>query len=223
MPRADDGAPGRRQARRMHTIAHVPTAAAPDASGRPLTRWSRRAAVAAPVAAVIAVVVGAPLYADDLSEAAATGRFVVANAITLGVLLLLGLALAGLYMEGERRLGTLGHAGFLAALAGVVLAAGGAWDSLFAVPWLADESPAVLDEPTGGSLLAGFVLSYLVLMIGHVLFASAWLRAGLASRGASIALIAGAALAIVPAPTALRLLPLAIGVALVARSAGRPR
>jgi hypothetical protein len=205
----------------MHTIAHAATAAAPELDHRPLSRWGGRAAVAAPVAAVIAVVVGAPVYADDLSEAAATGRFVVANAITLGVLLMLGLALLGLYVHGERRLGALGHGGFLVALAGVVLAAGGAWDSLFAVPWLADEAPAALDEPTGGSLLAGFVVSYLVLVIGWVLFASASLRAGLAPRGASIALIAGAVLAIVPAPTALRLLPLAIGVALVARSALR--
>jgi hypothetical protein len=205
----------------MHTIAHAATAGTSDQPHRPLPRWGARAAVAAPVAAVIAVVVGAPVYADDLSEAAATSRFAVANAITLGVLLLLGLALVGTYMHCELHLGALGHAGFLAALAGVVLAAGGAWDSLFAVPWIADAAPAVLDEPTGGSLLAGFVVSYLVLVTGWVLFASAALRAGLAPRGASIALIAGAVLAIVPAPTALRLLPLAIGVALVARAALR--
>lgn len=188
---------------------------------RPLPLWGARAAVAAPVAAVIAIVVGAPIYADDLSDAAATSRFVVANAITLGVLLLLALALVGFYMRGERRLGRLGHAGFLVALAGVVLAAGGAWDSLFAVPWLADEAPAALDDPTGGSLLAGFVVSYVVMVTGWLLFASASLRARLAPRGACVVLIAGAVLAIVPAPTALRLLPLAIGVALVGRAALR--
>lgn len=167
---------------------------------------------------MIAVVVGAPVYADDLSDAAGTSRFVVANAMTLGVLLLLGLALVGFYMRGERRLGRLGHSGFLVALAGGVLAAGGAWDSLFTVPWLADEAPAALDDPTGGSLLAGFVVSYLVLVIGWLLFASASLRARLAPRGASIVLIAGAVLAILPAPIALRLLPLAIGAALVGRA-----
>jgi hypothetical protein len=107
----------------MHTIAHAASAATSDQPHRPLPRWGARAAVAAPVAAVIAVVVGAPLYADDLSEAAATSRFAVANTITLGVLLLLGLTLVGTYMHCERRLGALGHAGFLVALAGVVLAA----------------------------------------------------------------------------------------------------
>ena len=39
-----------------------------------------------------------------------------------------------------------------------MLAAGGAWDSLFAVPYVADKAPAILDDPTGGSLLAGFFL-----------------------------------------------------------------
>jgi hypothetical protein len=197
----------------MHTMSHAaPAVAAPQVAERPLPRWGARAAVAAPVAAVVAVVVGAPVYADDLGDAALTNRFVVANAITLGVLLLLAVALVGFYMRGERRLGLLGHPG-------VVLAAGGAWDSLFTVPWLAREAPAVLDEPTGGSLLAGFVVSYLVMVTGWVLFATASLRAQLAPRGASIALIAGAVLAIVPAPTALRLLPLAVGAALVGRAA----
>jgi hypothetical protein len=204
----------------MHTMSHAaPAVAAPQVAERPLPRWGARAAVAAPVAAIVAVVVGAPVYADDLGDAALTNRFVVANAITLGVLLLLAVALVGFYMRGERRLGLLGHSGFLLALIGVVLAAGGAWDSLFTVPWLAREAPAVLDEPTGGSLLAGFVVSYLVMVTGWVLFATASLRAQLAPRGASIALIAGAVLAIVPAPTALRLLPLAVGAALVGRAA----
>jgi hypothetical protein len=206
----------------MHAMSHAAAAIAPqEAAQRPLPRWGARAAIAAPVAAVVAIVVGAPVYADDLGDAALTNRFVVANAISLGVLLLLALALVGFYMRGERRLGMLGHAAFLVALAGVVLAAGGAWDSLFAVPWLAREAPAALDDPSGGSLLAGFVVSYLVLVVGWVLFASASLRAGLAPRGASIVLIAGAVLAILPAPTALRLLPLAVGAALVGRAVQR--
>jgi hypothetical protein len=206
----------------MHTMSHAAVAIAPqDVAQRPLPRWGARAAIAAPVAAVVAIVVGAPVYADDLGGAALTNRFVVANAITLAVLLLLALALVGFYMRGERRLGMLGHAGFVVALAGVVLAAGGAWDSLFAVPWLAREAPAALEDPSGGSLLAGFVISYLVLVVGWVLFASASLRARLAPRGASIVLIAGAVLAILPAPTALRLLPLAVGAALVGRAVQR--
>jgi hypothetical protein len=204
----------------MHTMSPTTAAAAPPvpATGRRLSGWGARAAIAAPVLAVFGVGVGAPLYADDLSEAAGTARFAIANAVTLGVLLALSLALVGFYLRGERRLSATGHAGFVVALLGTVMAAGGAWDSLFAVPYVADKAPAMLDDPTGGSLLAGFVISYLVFVIGWVLFASASLRARLAPRGASIVLIAGAVFAILPAPTAIRLLPLAIGAALVGRA-----
>jgi hypothetical protein len=202
----------------MHTMS-TPTTAAPAATGRRLTRWGTRAAFAAPVLAVFAIGVGAPIYADDLSDAAVTARFAIANAVTLGVLMALSLALVGFYLRAEGRLTFTGEAGFVVALLGTILAAGGAWDSLFAVPYVADKAPSVLDDPTGGSLLAGFFLSYLVFVIGWVLFASAGLRARIASKRASIVLIAGSVLAILPAPTALRLLPLTIGVALVARSA----
>ena len=205
----------------MHTMS--PTAPAPMATAAPsdqrrVTGWGARAPIAAPVLAVFAIAVGAPLYADDFSEAASTSRFVLANAVTLGVLLLLALALVGFYLRGERRLSALGHAGFVVALLGTVLAAGGAWDSLFAVPYIADKAPAMLDDPTGGSLLAGFVISYLVMVIGWVVFASASLRARLVPRGAAIVLIAGSVFAILPAPTAIRLLPLAIGAALSGRA-----
>ena len=201
----------------MHTMSPDTTATVPG--DRRLTRWGTRAAFAAPVLAAFAIGVGAPIYADDLSDAAGTARFVIANAVTLGVLVALAFALVGLYLHAEPRLAPRGHAGFVVALLGTILAAGGAWDSLFAVPYVADKAPSVLDDPTGGSLLAGFFLSYLVFVIGWVLFASAGLRARIASKRASIVLIAGSVLAILPAPTALRLLPLTIGVALVARSA----
>jgi hypothetical protein len=207
-------------------MSAMPTTAAPPvardgADRRRIADWGARAAVAAPVVALFSVIVGAPLYADDLSDAAATGRFVVAGAAALGVLVLLIVALVGLYARSERRLGTAGHAGFLIALVGTVLAAGGAWDSLFALPYLADEAPAVLDKSTGGSLLAGFVVSYLVLVVGWATFATATLRARIAPRGAAITLLVGSIVAILPAPTPLRLLPLAIGAALVGRAALR--
>jgi hypothetical protein len=63
--------------------------------------------------------------------------------------------------------------GFLVAPAGT---AGGAWDSLFTVPYLAEQAPAVLDRPTPGSLLARYVVSYLVLAVGVALAGRALLR-----------------------------------------------
>jgi hypothetical protein len=179
--------------------------------------WGRRAAVAAPLVAVFAIGAGAPLYADDLSDAAATARFAVATVSSLLVLLLLAAALVALHARQASTLGRLGHVGFGVALLGTMLAAGGAWDSAFAVPYLADHAPAVLDEPTGGSLLAGYLISYLALAIGWALYAVATLRAHALSRAGAIVTLVGAAFAVLPSPTAIRVLPLAIGAALLVR------
>ena len=198
------------------------TAARPAAAAEPpVVGAGARAALAAPVVAVFAIVVGAPIYADDLSEAAATGRFTVAAAASLAVFVLLGFALLALHAAQAPRLSRAGHAAFGVALAGTLLAAGGAWDSLFTVPYLADHAPAVLDRNTDGSLLAGYVLSYLVFAIGWASVAVATLRAKVLPRGAAIVLLVGSILAIVPAPTPTRVLVLTVGVALLGRAAMR--
>ena len=177
-----------------------------------------RVAVAAPVIGLFAVVVGAPLYTDDLSAAADTQRFVLTAGLSLAVLVALVFALVAIYLGSAHRFGRLGTVGFCVALTGTVLASGSAWDSLFTVPYLADHAPAVLDRNTDGSLLAGAVISYLALVLGWVLVAVASLRAKVVPRAAAIVLLVGAVLAIVPAPTALRLLILALGAALCGRA-----
>jgi hypothetical protein len=183
-----------------------------------LVGWSARAAIAAPLLALFAIAVGAPLYTQDMRAAAATTRLIVANAATLGVLLLLILALVGLHLHGAKRLRAPGQVAFVCALIGTVLAAGGAWDSLFALPYIADQAPEMLDLATGGTLLAGFVVSYLVLVVGWSTFTIAALRSGVLPRTPAIVLTIGALLALLPAPTALRLLTLAVGAALAGRA-----
>lgn len=194
-----------------------PAAVVADADETPLPRWGARAGIAAPILALFATVAGAPLYADDMSEAGATGRFTIAAVATLAALIALVAALLGLYLAQHRRLHRLGHTGLLIGFTGTVLAAGGAWDTLFTVPYLAEQAPAVLDVDTSGSLLAGFVISYLTLVVGWVLFGVATLRARVLPRAGSIVMLVGAVLAFFPAPTSLRILPLAVGVALCAR------
>lgn len=180
--------------------------------------WGARAGVAAPVLAVFATIVGSPLYTDELSSAATTERFTLAAAATLLVVLALVPASVSVYLAAAAGLRVIGHAGFVLAMAGSILVAGGAWDSLFTVPYLADEAPQVLDAETSGSLLAGYVISYLVFAIGWAVFATATLRAHALPRIASVMLLAGAILAIPPTPTSLRILPLALGVALACRA-----
>lgn len=181
-------------------------------------RLGARAAVAAPLVAVFAVGVGAPIYADDLTESAGGARFALATATSLAVLLLLTVALVALWRRQEPQLTTGGHAAFALALVGTVLAAGGAWDQVFTVPWLYDEARQVLEGGSTGSLAAGFFMSYALMAAGWAAFAIATLRAQVLPRAAAIVTLVGAVLAFLPAPTALRLLVLAVGTALLGRA-----
>jgi len=183
-----------------------------------LTTWAGMAAVAAPLLALFAIASGIPLYTMDMADAASTNRLLIANGATLGVFLLVVYALVGVHAHVQARLTTAGQLGFVVALIGTVLAAGGAWDSLFAQPYIADAAPVVLDDPTGGTLLAGFLVSYLVLAIGWTTYAIALLRARVLPTAATVTMLVGALIAIAPAPTAIRVLPIAVGVALAGRS-----
>ncbi len=181
-----------------------------------LVRWGARAAVAAPLVGVFSIAAAIPILTADMSEAGGSARWLLATGAALAVLILLAIALLGLYRAQETALSRFGHASALLALAGTMLAAGGAWDTLVTVSYLADVAPAVLDRSTDGALLAGYIVSYLAFSIGWACFALATLRAGVLSRGPSIALLVGAVLAFVPAPTAMRTLVLAVAVALLA-------
>ena len=181
-----------------------------------LVRWGARAAVAAPILGVFSIAAGIPILTADMSEAGGSARWLLATGAALAVLILLAIALLGLYRAQETALSRFGHASALLALAGTMLAAGGAWDTFVTVSYLADVAPAVLDRSTDGALLAGYIVSYLAFSIGWACFAVATLRAGVLSRGPSIALLVGAVLAFVPAPTAMRTLVLAVAVALLA-------
>jgi hypothetical protein len=181
-----------------------------------LVRWGARAAVAAPLVGVFSIAAGIPILTDDMSEVGGSARWLLSAGAALAVLILLAVALIGLHRAQETALSRFGHASALLALAGTMLAAGGAWDTLVTVSYLADVAPAVLDRSTDGALLAGYIASYLAFSIGWACFAVATIRAGVLSRGPSIALLVGAVLAFVPAPTAMRTLVLAVAVALLA-------
>ena len=61
-------------------------------------------------------------------------------------------------------------------------------------------TPALVNVGSG-SILAGFLISYLVLAVGWVMFGVATLRAGVFRRGPLWLLIVGAVIAIVPMPS----------------------
>jgi hypothetical protein len=101
-----------------------------------------------------------------------------------------------LYVRQAEAFGALGIAGFFLALIGTTLAAGALWSQVFVVPRLAE----VADRGTG-SVLAGFLLSFLIFGVGWVVFGAATLRTRVFPRWAAILLIVGAVLAILPFPS----------------------
>jgi hypothetical protein len=74
------------------------------------------------------------------------------------------------------------------------------WSQVFLVPRLAEASPEVTDRGTG-SVLAGFLLSFLKFGVGWVVVGVATLRTRVFPRWAVILLIVGAVLTILPFPS----------------------
>ena len=131
----------------------------------------------------------------SLSEAATSATFFIPSGAQLLAMLLLPLfGLVALYV---RQAEALGLAGFFLALIGTTLAASALWSQVFVVPRLAEAAPEIADRGTG-SVLAGFLLSFLTFGVGWVVFGVATLRTRVFPRWAVILLIIGAVLAIPP-------------------------
>lgn len=118
-----------------------------------------------------------------------TGTFVVQSALYLLGAALVLLGLVGLYARQAEDSGKLGLAGFLVAFLGTALLTGVMWTQAFVVPFLAAESPALLEsEPLGN------MLSFITFTVGWLVFGVATLRARVYPRAAAILLIIGAML-----------------------------
>jgi hypothetical protein len=175
----------------------------------------RVGAVACVGAALLAVtaLVGfiAVVGSDPIADAARGAAFYIPASAAFGSAILLGIGLVGLYLHQEERFGALGAVGFVLALLGSIAAAGGQWTYVFVVPHFAPVVPEMINESTG-SVLAGFVLSYAILALGWVLFGLATLRASVFPRWASLLVIAGAAIALLPLPSRTLLLAIAVAI-----------
>ena len=139
-------------------------------------------------------------YPENFSEEAVTSTYAVQSAMWLIGALLLLVAVVGLHARQSEAVGALGLVGFLAALIGTGLLVGVFWTNAFIPPALAAEAPAVLDAAPAGSLAFGFILSTTVVGLGWALFGVGMLRARVYPRVATILLIIGALLVIVPLP-----------------------
>jgi hypothetical protein len=143
--------------------------------------------------------------ASDLAQA-------LNNLVALVSLLVLLLALVGLYMHLSDDMGSLGLIGFVVAFVGTALVAGDWWFEAFVGPVLSEVAPQVFERPPSGWLLAGGVATFVLFAIGWVLFGIATLRTTVFPRPAPLLLIVGGAVGLLAGtPPFQVLLGLAVG------------
>jgi hypothetical protein len=173
------------------------------------------AAALALAALVLFVVVAG---SGTISQAATSTVFYAPTLAALGSTLALLLVLVAMFVRQSGELGSFGVVAFVIALTGTALAAGASWTYVFVVPYLARNAPGLADE-SSGSVLVGFVVSYLLMGVGWLLFAVTTLRTKVFARWAVVLLIVGAVITVVPMPS--RTLVLAVAAACLAFAAHR--
>jgi hypothetical protein len=160
-----------------------------------LIHWSGLAAL---VGAVLLIVLDIAEFiligGQPESAVAGTSALIIVRVFFMAAIVLILLGLEGLYARQVEQSGTLGLIAFIVAVIGIVMTAGAQWGAAFLGPWLAEIAPEILDTEPSALLAAGFILSFLLLALGWLLFGLASLRAKVLSRGASILMIVGAAL-----------------------------
>jgi hypothetical protein len=149
-----------------------------------------------------------------------TSPLAVASSALL-LVALLGIGATALAVLARGRESGRGMAGAAVAVLGTVLVAGGAWAALFVLPALAAEAPDVLDRGLG-SVVVGYIASYVVFTIGWVWTGVALLRYRQVPTWLGVLVAVGGALAFVPAPEAFRLLVIGVAASLVARRLTAP-
>ena len=177
------------------------------------------ALVAGPAAVVslVLLVVGLLVEGEAGLDTSALG--VASSALLL--LALFGLAATAVAALGRLRAATRGLAGAAVAVVGTLLVFGGGWAALFVLPALAAEAPAVLDQGLG-SVVVGYIASYVVFSVGWVWTAVSLIRARLVPTALGVLLAVAGALAFVPAPEAFRLVLVSIAATLIARRLASP-
>ncbi len=143
------------------------------------------------------------LYAIDprnLTESLSSVPAIVFNLTKLGAVILLLLALVGLYARQALQAGVLGAITFGTAMIGTALVVGDFWYEGLAVPWLAAAAPEVLIDAATGQVAAfrtvsfGSFVTFAVFALGWVLFGIATAVAGVFPRPAGVVVALGGAL-----------------------------
>lgn len=195
----------------MSSLTHTATIdATTGASGQAALKASGPLAVVALLTFVASLVA----TGGDALELATSPFSIAASLTGLAALTALCLGMPALAARHPELRHGVGYAGWVVASIGVVLAAGGQWAQLFVLPGLAEPAPDLATNGIG-SVVAGYIASYIVLGIGWILTGVALLRGGNAPKALAWTVIVGALMCIPPLPV--RFVVVAVAVSLLAR------
>lgn len=178
----------------------------------------RQAAIASgplAIVALLAFVGSLVVTGGDALELATSPFSIAASMVGVAALVALTIGLFTLLADQPALHSGAGRVGWLIAATGTVLAAGGQWAQLFVLPGLAGPAPDLATDGIG-SVVAGYIASYIVLGVGWLIVGIVLLRSG-TSKGLAWFLIIGAILCIPPLPV--RFVFVAVAVSLLARRA----
>ena len=179
-----------------------------------LMRWSGLAALVGGVLLIGFEVLNVALFPGEHgSEVMATGSWFIVQIMGLVGMVLVTLGLVGLYARQAGQTGSLGLIGFVMAFSGMFMVFGLAWGEPFLGPMIAEEAPELLEIEPSGALVAGLLVTLLLVGLGWLLFGLASLRAGVLPRGAAVLLMVGAVLFVVLALLELPLWSVVLGAA----------
>jgi len=154
--------------------------------------WSGLAALIGGVLTVVLDVWDFLLTGDQpVSVAATSGAWTALHVGYLVADVLILLALVGIWRGQAAKAGAVGVAGFLLAFAGTVMLASLEWSTAFLFPWVAESAPEILDSDPSGAAMAGFIVTFVLLLVGWILFCVASLSARVYPRGPVWLLIVG--------------------------------
>ena len=163
--------------------------------GSPLSRLAGPLALAAGALIIVAQLLWLPFDPDDHVATATDPVFQTGNVIYLVGFCVLMLALIAAYGWIADKAGGLGLIGVVVAIVGTMLLGGDLWFETFAISWIADDAPDLLDADDPSTLLAiGAVSSYLLFAVGWILFGIASFRARVFPSAICVAIVVGGAI-----------------------------
>jgi hypothetical protein len=182
----------------MATIPSMLTATTTtDVSLSPLARSAGPLALAAGgLFTITQLVTVATLDRSNLVASSLEPVFLINGSVYFGAFCLLMLTLVAIYAREGHRAGKLWAIGACAAVVGTfALGANVGWFDVFVAPWIALVAPEAMKTPNVGSLPIGGFSSYVLFLLGWVLFGVASFRARVFPIAISLAIVVSALIA----------------------------